>query len=120
VTVPPGRAEVETMTGEIVIAVYRAREGREAELEGLLARHLPTLRARGLVTERPGLLMRSRRDGTYLEVFEWKDGRAAHAAHGDPVVGPLWEAMGKVCDFLPLAELRESTQPFPHFEPFQA
>ena len=56
--------------------------------------------------------------GIYVEIFEWKDGAAsAHAAHGHPDVGAVWQAMDLVCDFTCLAELKESTKTFPHFTP---
>lgn len=105
------------MPAEIVTAVYKAKPGKDAELRALLARHGKALTASGLVTPRPRILAKAQGD-FYLEIFEWKDGAAsAHAAHGHPDIGGIWQAMDLVCDFCCLAELKESTQRFPHFTP---
>jgi hypothetical protein len=102
--------------GEVVTAVYRPLPGRAADLEALVRRHFPTLRERGLVTERAPIVVRSE-DGTLLEVFEWRDEAAAGEAHADPEVGALWNAMGEAGEFLCLADLPEATRRFPHFQP---
>ncbi len=102
------------MADEMVIAMYRPHEGKDAELLEIIARHMPALRAEGLVTDRPAQLMRAS-DGTYLEIFQWKDG-GAHAAHTNEVVMEVWNAMGAVADFPPLASLAEAQSRFPHFE----
>lgn len=105
------------MPAEIVTAVYKSKPGKEPELRELLRRHLGALRGSGLITPRPRLLLRAE-GGIYVEVFEWKDGGAsAAAAHDHPDVAGVWQALGLVCDFSCLAELRESTRTFPHFTP---
>lgn len=105
------------MPAEVVTAVYRPKPGREAELRELLRRHIVALRASGLITSRPRLVLRAP-DGHYLEIFEWVDGAAsAHAAHAHPDVGGVWQALDLVCQFSCLAELASSTRPFPHFTP---
>jgi hypothetical protein len=104
------------MGPEIVIAVYRPHEGRAADLDALVARHVPALREQGLVTDRPAISMRAS-DGTVVEVFEWTSREAAARAHEDEVVGPLWASMGAVADFLTPADLPEATHRFPHFAP---
>jgi hypothetical protein len=102
-----------TESGNVVLAMYRPKAGREEELRALVARHVPTLREVGLATERPVLLLQAS-DGTYVEVFEWFPG-GAEAAHSHPRVAELWNAMGEVADFASLAELPEAGRPFPHF-----
>lgn len=105
------------MPAEVVTALYRPKPGKEPELRELLRRHVVALRGSGLITSRPRTLLRAQ-NGIYLELFEGKDGGAsAHAAHAHPDVGGVWQAMGLVCDFVCLAELLESTQPFAHFAP---
>ena len=105
------------MPAEIVTAVYKCKPGKESELRDLLRRHGTALRASGLVTARPRLVLKAE-GGIYVEIFEWKDGAAsANVAHGHPDVGGVWQAMDLVCDFTCLAELRESTRTFPHFLP---
>lgn len=105
------------MPAEIVTAVYRVKPGQDAAMRDLLKRHSVALRGSGLITARPRVVLKAQ-GGFYVEIFEWKDGAAsAHAAHAHPDVGGVWQAMELVCDFACLAELRESTQPFPHFVP---
>jgi hypothetical protein len=105
------------MPAEIVTAVYKTKPGKEPEMRELLKKHLVALRKSGLITARPRTLLRAK-NATYVEIFEWKDGAAsAHAAHGHPDIGGVWESMALVCDFTCLAELTESTARFPHFAP---
>lgn len=105
------------MAREIVTALYKPKEGQDEALRALIGRHVKTLRGQGLATDRPSVVMRSYADGTYLEVFEWTSHEAAQKAHQDPVVQEIWGKMGAVADFVTLAELQESTAPFPHFAP---
>ncbi len=105
------------MGQEIVQAVYRAKPGKVDELVALIEKHEPALRASGLVTERPFTVMRSRDGSTFIEVFEWVSSEAAHDAHTNEHVGPIWGAMAEVAEFLTLADLPEATSPFPHFTP---
>ena len=103
------------MPDEMVIAVYRPKAGKDAALLALIARHVATLRAEGLATSRPALLMRAG-DGSYLEIFEWKGGtKSSDAAHSNPRVREIWDPMMECCDFGSLSSLPESAHPFPHF-----
>ncbi len=103
------------MPAEIVTCVYKVKPGKDVELRALLARHGPALAASGLITAHPRTLFQAQ-GGFYVEIFEWKDGEtSAHAAHSHPAIGPIWQAMDLVCHFSCLAELAESTKPFPHF-----
>jgi hypothetical protein len=104
------------MKPEIVLALYRPHEGKDAELRRLIAQHLPTLRRLELVTDRPAILVRSE-DGTYIEIFEWRTAEAADLAHQHPEVARVWEAMGQVADFPTLDALAEARKTFPHFQP---
>jgi hypothetical protein len=105
-----------TETPEIVIALYRPHAGQEAALKKLIAAHLPTLRKAGLVTERAPVLAKAR-DGTYVEIFEWRAADSAALAHHHPEVSKLWAAMGEVCDMPTLSTLVEVGERFPHFQP---
>jgi len=102
--------------GEMVIACYRPKPGREAELVGIVRGHVPALRARGLATARPATALRAP-DGTVVEVFEWVSAQAAERAHSDPIVRKLWGRFMEVSDFGTLAALPGAGEPFPHFEP---
>ena len=105
------------MGSELVIAIYRAKAGKAEALDDLVRRHRPALVAAGLVTDRPFVIARSA-DGAVLEIFEWVDAGAARRAHETPEVAAIWEAMGALAEFPPLADLAESTRRFPHFRPF--
>jgi len=105
--------------GQLVIAVYRPRPGREQELLAVARDHLPVLRRRGLVTDRVPVLMRAA-DGTLVEVFEWKDEAAVKSAHTDPAVREIWGRFDQACEFGCLSELAEARERFPHFEPLTA
>ena len=100
---------------EMVFALYRAHAGKDAELEEVLKRHVPTLKSLELATDRPSFVARAG-DGTYVEVFEWADGEAARRAHDLPAVAAVWEAIGQVADLRTLADLEETRRPFPHFQ----
>jgi hypothetical protein len=103
--------------GELVIAAYRPKPGREDDLVKLVRLHVPFLRDRGLATNRPVAVMQAA-DGTVVEVFEWRDGGIA-AAHEDPEVGQLWGKFAEVCDFVPLRGLAETERPFAEFRPLE-
>jgi len=104
------------MKPEVVFALYRPHPGKDAELRRLIAQHLPVLRRLELATDRPAILVRAK-DGTYIEVFEWRNEESAKLAHEHPEVARVWEAMGQVADFPALDSLEEAKQPFSHFEP---
>ena len=59
------------MGAQLVIAVYRPKEGGEERLRELLAGHVPALRELGLATDRPVVLMKTLDGSAYLEVFDW-------------------------------------------------
>lgn len=102
--------------GRIVIACYRPKPGKTAELHTLLKSHLPTLRAEGLVTERAGIAMAAA-DGTVVEVFEWASAEAIAHAHENPSVQAMWAAYAEVCDYVPVASLAEASALFSEFTP---
>jgi hypothetical protein len=105
--------------GRMVISCYKPKAGKEKALQALIVDHVPTLRRIGLVTERTPIIMEAK-DGTLIEVFEWASPEAIEAAHAHPAVLRMWEEYGKVCDFVPVAQVPEAGQPFSEFTPFAA
>ena len=105
--------------GVIVIACYRPKPGREAELDRLVGEHLPLLRAENLVTGRASIAGRAA-DGAVVEIFEWKDREAMAAAHENPRVGELWGRFADAADFLPVAEVPGAGELFTELEPLPA
>ena len=102
-------------TARTVIVVYRPREGQTQELLGCIQDHLPVLRAEGLATDRPPLVLRAA-SGPFVEIFEWRSDDAIAQAHQNPAVLALWERFGACCDYIPIASLPEAQQPFSPFE----
>ena len=104
------------MGPQVVFALYKPHEGKDAEFRQVLAQHVPTLRRLELITERPAILVRSK-NGTYIEIFEWASPESAGLAHHHPELAKVWEAMGKVGDLPLFSSLEEINGRFPHFEP---
>ena len=77
------------MSGVCVIVAYRPKPGKEKELLELVRARVPTLRKEGLVTDRVPTIMRAK-DGTIIEVSEWKSQEAIDAAHKNPKVLSMW------------------------------
>jgi quinol monooxygenase YgiN len=104
------------MAGVCVIVAYRPKPGKFDELLTLVRSRVPTLKKEGLVTDRKPSLMRTR-DGTIIEVSEWKSREAIDAAHKNPNVLALWEKFFAICDCVPLNTLAEASEMFAGFEP---
>jgi quinol monooxygenase YgiN len=104
------------MSGVVVIVAYRPKPGKENELVDLVRSRAPTLRKEGLVSDRVPTIMRSR-DGTIIEVSEWKSREAIDAAHKNPKVLAMWNKFFAICDCIPLNTLAEAKEMFAGFEP---
>ena len=104
------------MSGVVVIVAYRPKPGKENELVDLVRSRVPTLRKEGLVSDRVPTIMRSR-DGTIIEVSEWKSREAIDAAHKNSNVLAMWNKFFALCDCIPLNTLAEAKEMFAGFEP---
>lgn len=102
--------------GHFSIACYRPKPGKDDELLSLAREHIPILSREGLVTARPSYLMRAK-DGTIVEVFEWKSKEAIDRAHANAEVAKLWERYSAACDYVSLSSLAEAHDMFAGFEP---
>ena len=100
----------------IVIVAYRPKPGKEKELLELVRNRVPTLRKEGLVSDRVPVLMRAR-EGTIVEVSEWKSREAIDDAHKNPNVLAMWNKFFALCDCIPLKSLAEAEEMFAGFEP---
>mgnify|MGYP001793403273 CR=1 FL=1 len=107
------------MNGVCVIVAYRPKPGKEQELLALVRSRVPTLRKEGLVADRAPVLMRAK-DGTLIEVSEWKSREAIDAAHKNPTVLAMWDKFFAVCDCVPLKAVSETGEMFAGFEPLEA
>jgi quinol monooxygenase YgiN len=106
------------MNGVIAVVAYRPKPGKEQELLELVRARVPTLRKEGLVTGRVPTIMRSR-DGTIVEVSEWKSREAIDAAHKNPKVLAMWDKFFAVCECVPLKTLAEANDTFAGFTPVE-
>jgi quinol monooxygenase YgiN len=104
------------MQGVIVIVAYRPKPGKARETLQLVRERVPALRREGLVTNRAPTIMRAR-DGSIIEVSEWKSKEAIEAAHRNPNVLAMWQKFFAVCDCVPLKTLAEAEEMFAGFEP---
>jgi len=104
------------MSGIVVIVAYRPKPGKENELVDLVRSRVPTLRKEGLASDRVPTIMRAR-DGTIIEVSEWKSREAIDAAHKNPNVLAMWNQFFALCDCVPLKSLAEAEEMFAGFEP---
>lgn len=87
---------------QIVIACYKPKPGKAEALKLLMATHVPRLKAEGLVTGRPSIIMEAK-EGTIIEVFEWVSAEAIASAHTNPNVLKMWAEYAEVCDYVPLS-----------------
>ena len=101
--------------GRVVIAAYRPKAGKQAELEALTLEHHGILMNEGLVTSRKPIVMRSQ-DGTIVEVFEWVSDTAIDSAHENPAVLKLWGRYEACSEYVALPQLAESKELFATFD----
>ncbi|HZE13466.1 MAG TPA: antibiotic biosynthesis monooxygenase family protein [Chthoniobacterales bacterium] len=104
------------MPGIVCIVAYRPKAGHEAELLDLVRGRVPTLRKEDLVTNRVPVIVRAK-DGTIIEVSEWKSQQAIEAAHKNPRVLAMWDKFFAICDCVPLKTVPEAETMFAGFEP---
>jgi hypothetical protein len=102
--------------GVIVIVAYKPKAGQEEMLQQLVQAHVPILRGEGLATERAPLILRAR-DGTILEVFEWKSAESITEAHNNKIVNELWDKFHTACNYIAPAQIPEFKDLFAAFEP---
>ncbi len=100
----------------IAIVGYKAFKGKETELLELIKTHWQKLDEESLVSKRKSIIMQSS-NGTIIEVFGWKSKKAIEKAHSNPVVNKMWEDYSKVCEYIPISDLEESSNLFSEFTP---
>jgi quinol monooxygenase YgiN len=106
------------MNGVVCIVAYRPKPGCEEKLLEIVRTRVPTLRQEGLVTDRVPVMMRAK-DGTIIEVSEWKSQQAIEEAHQNPRVLAMWDRFFAVCDCVPLKTVPEAEMMFAGFEPIE-
>ena len=104
--------------GVFVIACFKPKPGKEKMLLDVVRDHLPVLRKEGLVTEKQSLTMKSK-EGSIVEVFEWKSEKAIEEAHKSKTVLELWKRFEESSDYIPVASIEEAKHVFSNFEPVE-
>jgi hypothetical protein len=102
----------------IVIAAYRPKPGKAAQLVSEVRDHHPLLRSEGLATDREPVVMQAA-DGTVVEVFEWASPAAIAEAHGNARVQAMWARFAAVSDYVPLSAVAEAAGMFAEFAPVE-
>jgi hypothetical protein len=91
------------------LVTYVPKPGKEEELLALVKRHETALRSTGLVTDEPFRVWKAfdirKRRVSFVEYFQWKDGRSSDVAHQTPEVMAVWEPMGPVLEELTICEV---------------
>ncbi len=106
------------MEGKIVIVAYKPKVGKEEMLKGLMRAHYRILKEQDLVSDRKPVLMEAK-NGTIIEVFEWKSAEAIKAAHTNEAVLKMWAEYMEACEYTPLYNLDEAKDMFAEFNPFE-
>lgn len=95
----------------MVLVTYKPKPGKEAELEALVRRHGPTMRATGLLGPEGVRTWRvvpraGEGEGAYfVELMQWRDAEASGLAHQTPEVMAVWEPMEAALEELIIAPL---------------
>ena len=105
------------MEERIVIVGYKPKAGNTEALRQLMREHLSILKDQNLVTDRASIIMEAK-DGTIIEVFEWKSKAAIEQAHTNPVVLEMWEKYAEACEYIPVGQVEETAKLFSEFTPF--
>jgi|ERR1700730_10975923 len=106
------------MEERIVIVGYKPKSGKQELLRQLMREHLPILKQQNLVTDRPSIMMEAK-DGTIIEIFEWKSKSAIEQAHSNPEVLKMWGRYAEACEYIPVGKVEETSNLFSEFTPFR-
>ena len=92
------------------LVIYRPKPGAGSALEALVRTHIPTLKRLGLLGTGQSSAFRAEDKRShavvYVEIFDWKDGRASDVAHQTPEVMAIWEPMGPLLENLEIRALQ--------------
>ncbi len=95
----------------MVHVTYRPKPASEEQLFALVKQHWPVLRRLGLSTGEPAEVYRAtdKRTGrvSFIEIFSWKDDGSSAAAHNNPEVMAIWDAMGPLLESLDLQAIEK-------------
>ena len=88
---------------------YRPKAGKEQELLELVKKHGPALQSTGLIVGGMPVVYRAHNIRTnqdyFIEIFSWRDEKAAGLAHQTPEVMAVWEPMTPILESLEIARI---------------
>lgn len=91
------------------IVTYVPKAGKEDALYALVKKHEAALRAADLVTAEPFRVWKAfdirKHRSSFIEYFQWKNGRVSDLAHQTPEVMAVWEPMGPILEDLTICEV---------------
>lgn len=105
------------MQARIVIVAYKPKTGKAESLRQLMRQHYTILREQNLITDRASIIMEAK-DGTIIEVFEWKSKQIIEQAHNNPAILKMWRQYAEVCEYVPVSKVDEASTLFSEFTPF--
>ena len=86
---------------------YRPKAGKEQELLALVKKHGPALESTGLITGGKPVVYKAHNIRTnqdyFIEMFSWRDEKAAGLAHQTPELMAVWEPMTPILESLEIA-----------------
>jgi hypothetical protein len=100
---------------QIALILYSPRKDREQELVEMLQNNIPVMRKLGLITDREQILARTK-DGSIIQLFEWKSEESQDQAMAHPVVQEMWLKVGNISEFQKPAAVAEFNEVFSMFE----
>jgi len=100
----------------VAIVAYKPNPGKKEALRALIRKYSLCLREAGLVTQKESFVLETK-DGTIVEVFEWKSEQAKKSAHKNPRVQQMWREYAEVSTYTPLNRLPETGHLFADFAP---
>jgi hypothetical protein len=99
----------------IALILYSPRKGRKQELIEMLQHNIPVMRKLGLVTDREQILAGTK-DGSIIQIFEWKSQDSQEQAMAHPVVQEMWLKAGNISEFQKPAAVAEFNEVFSMFK----
>ncbi len=101
--------------GRISIAAFKAKPGKDKELQKVLDDRLPLLRRLGMATDRAPINCRTK-DGTIISISEWVSDAMIDKAHQTPEVHALWGRFAECCTWTKLDAIPECLEDFATFD----
>ncbi|GAA2809700.1 hypothetical protein RMN57_07045 [Kitasatospora sp. CM 4170] len=83
-----------------MMATYMVKPGCAEQARDIIAKHWPTLKAHGLVTDEPATVYHSESEHgpVFFEIVTWVDENAVSRAFNTPEVNAIWQEMAAITE----------------------